>query len=197
MANYGGTDPGRTGPYWRRQQHTTLPGERTGSELAAINALRAKMGLPPLGGPAQHTGRVAMPFDPGPPRPFDPGTGFPGGRPIGPPPEGYPRGAAPSGSPGHEALGQHPPAYGIPEGPPPGVQPGGLGQLQLPQLLALKAMLAKAQGQQARPALPAQRSVLPQLHQAVPVKAHVRIVPPRPALGAGNLPSHLRGAYPA
>lgn len=33
------------------------------------------------------------------------------------------RGAAPSGSPGHEALGAAP-GYGIPEGPPAGVVPG-------------------------------------------------------------------------
>lgn len=44
---------GRRGPYWRRQLGLTLPGERTGAELAAINALRLQAGLPPLGGPRQ------------------------------------------------------------------------------------------------------------------------------------------------
>lgn len=48
-------DPGRMGPYWRRQQHNTLPGERTAAELALVNAQRARLGLPPLGGPTQRT----------------------------------------------------------------------------------------------------------------------------------------------
>src|SRR5215510_10185561 len=57
MPVYGPESGGRTGPYWRRQLGTTLPGERTGPELAQINALRARHGLPPLGGPA---GMMAM-----------------------------------------------------------------------------------------------------------------------------------------
>lgn len=194
MANYGGTDRTGYGPAWRRQHNQTLPGERTAADLALVNEQRRKMGLPPLGGPAQ---RTAMPGNPGPSRPFIPGTGFPGGPPLG------------GGGPGRriEGPGFDPyaggvgPMQGEPGAAPPGAQQGaGLGSLQLPQLLALRAMFAKATGQQGRPAMPAmpvQRSVLPQLHQAVPVRAHVRIVPPRPALGPQNLPSHLRGAYPA
>lgn len=45
-----GSGGGRTGPYWRRQMGTTLPGERTGPQIQLINRLRRKQGLPPLGG---------------------------------------------------------------------------------------------------------------------------------------------------
>lgn len=51
--NAAGAGGGHTGPYWRRQYGTTLPGEQTAAELAATNAQRARLGLPPLGGPAQ------------------------------------------------------------------------------------------------------------------------------------------------
>lgn len=51
MANVYGDSGGRTGPYWRRQLGTTLPGERTGAQLHILNMARARLGLPPLGGP--------------------------------------------------------------------------------------------------------------------------------------------------
>ena len=50
---------GRTGPYWRRQLGATLPGERTAAELAQINALRRKQGLPAEGGPVGDNTRFA------------------------------------------------------------------------------------------------------------------------------------------
>jgi hypothetical protein len=89
MANYGGgLGAGRTGPYWRRQLGTTLPGERTGAELAAINSQRARLGLTPLGGPTLHAaspvhgpgvlptdGRVAIPEGPPPGVAAGPATG--------------------------------------------------------------------------------------------------------------------------
>lgn len=58
--------PGRTGPYWRRLQHRTLPGERTLEELQLVNALRARLGLPPEGGPAVRsaTARGGVPQHP-------------------------------------------------------------------------------------------------------------------------------------
>lgn len=135
---YPGMDAGRTGPYWRRQNRTTLPGERTGAELALFNAQLARMGLPQQGGPSQL--QPAM----GPPRPV-----------LGPQPD-----------------------------PPP---EAGLHQLPLPQLLALKAMLAQATGgRRAAPAQP-ERGILPQLHRVVQVRPHSRIVQNRSAL-AGHLP---------
>lgn len=64
-------DPGggRSGPYWRRQMGTTLPGERTGAQLQLINLARQRLGLPPIGGPGP--GRPANPVD-GPQRPGPP-----------------------------------------------------------------------------------------------------------------------------
>lgn len=53
MANAYGDTGGRSGPYWRRQMGTTLPGERTGAQLHILNMARARLGLPPLGGPRQ------------------------------------------------------------------------------------------------------------------------------------------------
>lgn len=50
---------GRTGPYWRRQMGTTLPGERTQAQLNLINKLLARRGLPPMGGQR----RAIMPED--------------------------------------------------------------------------------------------------------------------------------------
>jgi hypothetical protein len=136
-------DPGRSGPYWRRQQGTTLPGERTGAQLALLNAQRARLGLPPLGGPGGGVSAI--------PAGEIPGLGSP-----------QPRSADP-------------------------VQ-----ALPTPQLIALRAMLAKAAGQQPRQAQPAaQPGILPQLqHRVVQVRPHTRIVAPRPALSAANLPSY-------
>lgn len=64
MANIAGGDAGRTGPYWRRQMGTTLPGERTAPELQLINRLRQKQGLPPIGGPVGDDTRFAQPGRP-------------------------------------------------------------------------------------------------------------------------------------
>jgi len=51
MAAYEGSMGGRSGPYWRRQMGTTLPGEYTGAQLNILNLARQRLGLPPLGGP--------------------------------------------------------------------------------------------------------------------------------------------------
>lgn len=72
MANAYGDTGGRTGPYWRRQTGTTLPGERTQQQLNLINMLLQRRGQNPLGGPRSATlppergvlprpGRVALP----------------------------------------------------------------------------------------------------------------------------------------
>lgn len=51
MAVYGNESGRGLGPARRRQLGLTHPGERTAAQLAQINALRARQGLPPLGGP--------------------------------------------------------------------------------------------------------------------------------------------------
>lgn len=66
--NVAGGGGGRTGPYWRRQLGMTLPGERTGAQLALINQLRAKQGLPGLGGPVGENTRFITPGQGGPGR---------------------------------------------------------------------------------------------------------------------------------
>lgn len=176
MANYGGSGGGRSGPQWRRQTGTTLPGERTGPELQLINRLRAKAGLPALGGPVGENTRFAHPAG----APDRPGVAGPGGfHPIDP--------VDPNG-----AGGGVDPMFGEPGAAPPGLQQGGAvggfeGPLPNPQQGDLRtALLSRLQGQGPQPGTSAaalyhflQRTQQQRQPQAGPRRP---ILPPRRAV---------------
>jgi hypothetical protein len=176
--NVAGDGGGRTGPYWRRQLGTTLPGERTGQELNLINNLRRKAGLPPLGGAVGENTRFASPA---PDRGRTDLLNDPGGRPAiagpplqrpGPPPLRHPMPVTPGGD------------VMIPE-QPGGFQGGFEGQLPNPQAGGdiRQILLARLQGQ----APPVSRDALLRyvqqggLRQAQPGPARP-ILPPRQPL---------------
>jgi hypothetical protein len=179
MALYGPESGGRKGPYWRRQLGITLPGERTGQELAAVNAQRARLGLPPLGGPAQigpMPGRPRRPGFPGRSGIFPgegPGGMLPpglGGGPIPPPTDVFPA------FPGRGPLPPIRPLPPFPAGgfPPPVFRGGPLLTPQMPPLRRAapppNPYASSAQGPMMRP---------PVSYQAQNVYGHQPRIPPR------------------